>query len=89
MIAALKSVQSGEFKTLEEAVGSTLSRSHHLGRIIPNRGIGSTLLVKGLEFEHAIIVEYPGMTKADWYVALTRATKTVTVLSASSIINPV
>lgn len=89
MLAAMKSVHFGESSSLEEAVGSTASRSHHLGRIIPNRGIGSTLLVKGLEFEHAIIVEYPGMTKADWYVALTRATKTVTVLSASPTINPV
>lgn len=89
MLAAIKSVQIGESSSLEEAIGSTVSRSHHLGRIIPHRGIGSTLLVKGLEFEHAIIVEYPGMTKADWYVALTRATKTVTVLSASPTINPV
>jgi DNA helicase IV len=43
----------------------------------------------GLEFEHAIIAEYPGTTKADWYVALTRATKALTAQSASLTINPV
>jgi len=44
--------------------------------------------VKGLEFEHAVIVEYPGMTKEDWYVALTRATHSVTVLSSSKWVTP-
>jgi DNA helicase IV len=37
--------------------------------------------VKGLEFDHAIIVHSANMTSKDWYVALTRASKTVTVLS--------
>ncbi|MEP1327113.1 UvrD-helicase domain-containing protein [Pseudophaeobacter sp.] len=69
---------------LSEAAGDVEAKSRHLGRHVARRSVGSTLLLKGLEFEHVIIVEYDGMTKEDWYVALTRATKSVTVLSASS-----
>lgn len=69
---------------LSEAAGDIEAKSRHLGRHLARRSVGSTLLLKGLEFEHVIIVEYDGMTKEDWYVALTRATKSVTVLSASS-----
>lgn len=69
---------------LSEAAGDIEAKSRQLGRHLARRSVGSTLLLKGLEFEHVIIVEYDGMTKEDWYVALTRATKSVTVLSASS-----
>ncbi|WP_300019783.1 UvrD-helicase domain-containing protein [uncultured Roseobacter sp.] len=67
---------------LSEAAADVEARARHLGRHIARRSVGSTLLLKGLEFEHVIIVEYDGMTKEDWYVALTRATKSVTVLSS-------
>ena len=89
MISALRAVRVGEAASLQEAVASVRARSRHLGRVIPRRCVGSTLLVKGLEFEHAVIVEYPGMTKEDWYVALTRATHSVTVLSSSKWVTPV
>lgn len=68
---------------LSEVVGDVEVKARHLGRHVAGRSVGSTLLLKGLEFEHVIIVEYDGMTKEDWYVALTRATKSVTVLSSS------
>lgn len=66
---------------LSEAAADVEAKARHLGRHLARRSVGSTLLLKGLEFEHVIIVEYDGMTKEDWYVALTRATQTVTVLS--------
>lgn len=37
--------------------------------------IGSTLFVKGLEFDRGIIVHATNMTRKDWYVALTRGTR--------------
>lgn len=66
---------------LSEAAANVEAKARHLGRHLARRSVGSTLLLKGLEFEHVIIVEYDGMTKEDWYVALTRATQSVTVLS--------
>lgn len=64
-------------------MGDIEAKFRHLERHVAKRSVGSTLLLKGLEFEHVIIIEYYGMIKEDWYVALTRATKSVTVLSAS------
>ena len=83
MLAALRTSRATG-ALLSEAAGDIEAKSRHLGRHVARRSVGSTLLLKGLEFEHVIIVEYDGMTKEDWYVALTRATKSVTVLSASS-----
>ncbi|MEO9825342.1 MAG: UvrD-helicase domain-containing protein [Paracoccaceae bacterium] len=85
MLSALRTSRATE-TTLSEAAGDVEAKTRHLGRNIARRSVGSTLLLKGLEFEHVVIVEYAGMTKEDWYVALTRATKSVIVLSSSAIV---
>lgn len=87
VVSGLRTVDS-EGGSLVDAVLDFQTRSRHLGRWIPRRSIGSTLLVKGLEVEHIIIIEYDGMTKEDWYVALTRATQSIIVLSKSATIAP-
>lgn len=81
MRSALNTVRCGDANSLVEALTSVQARSRHLGRVIYRRSVGSTLLVKGLEFEHVVIVASENMSVKDWYVALTRATKTVTILS--------
>lgn len=70
--------------TVSEAAWRVQNTRRHAGRIIPARGVGSTLLIKGLEFEHAIVVHSNSMNFRDWYVALTRASKSITVLSPSN-----
>ncbi|MFT4503157.1 UvrD-helicase domain-containing protein [Caballeronia sp. 15711] len=64
---------------------SNTRREH--GRIIRNRSVGSTLLVKGLEFDHVIITPDACESRQHWYVALTRATRSVKVLSPSRTFN--
>jgi DNA helicase-2/ATP-dependent DNA helicase PcrA len=86
IISGLRTVDA-EGGSLIDAVTDFQTRSRHLGRHIPRRSIGSTLLVKGLEVDHVIIVEYPKMTGEDWYVALTRAVKSVIILSRSAVIS--
>ncbi|CAN7495820.1 AAA family ATPase [Phenylobacterium sp. LjRoot225] len=81
MKSALKMRIAGEATTLADALWHVQNRVRHAGRYIPHRSVGSTLLVKGLEFEHAVVVYSPNMSVRDWYVALTRATQTLTVLS--------
>ena len=81
MKSALKMRIAGEAATLADALWHVQNRVRHAGRYIPHRSVGSTLLVKGLEFEHAVVVFSPNMSVRDWYVALTRATQTLTVLS--------
>lgn len=82
MLSAMRTAKS-ESVPLTEATADIQLKFRHLGRNLPRRCVGSTLLLKGLEFEHVIIVEHDGMTREDWYVALTRATKSVIVLSRS------
>jgi DNA helicase IV len=47
------------------------------------------LLVKGLEFDHVIIVDVERFKRNDLYVALTRGARSVTVISESYILRPV
>lgn len=55
----------------------------HMGR--PTRHtklIGTTLLVKGLEFDHAVILDVDSLDAKDLYVAMTRGTKSLTIIGS-------
>lgn len=54
-----------------------------LGRPLPARAIGSTLLLKGLESEVAVILDAHGMNPAHLYVAMTRGSRKLVVCSAT------
>ncbi len=88
MRAALRIKCTRQPCTLADAIWDVQNRARHAGRFIGNKSIGSTLLVKGLEFDHAIVIHADNMTRKDWYVALTRAAKSVTILSPSESFKP-
>lgn len=88
MRSALQIKAARQYDTLTDAIWNVQNRIRHTGRLIGKRSIGSTLLVKGLEFDHAVIVHADNMTRKDWYVALTRATTSVTILSPSECFSP-
>lgn len=48
---------------------------------VSRRSIGSTLLLKGLECDHALILDAGNMEASDLYVALSRGAKSITVFS--------
>lgn len=50
--------------------------------------IGTTLLVKGLEFDHAIVLDADSLSRKELYVAMTRGAKSLTIISSSPILNP-
>lgn len=53
-----------------------------VGRRVPRRCLGTPLLVKGLEFHHAVVLDARDFKDAEsLYVALTRASTSLTVLS--------
>lgn len=53
----------------------------HTGRPIRHRKlIGTTLLVKGLEYDHAVILDADTLDAKDLYVAMTRGAKTLTII---------
>ena len=78
---ALKMKIADDCADLEEGLWRAQNQARHAGRPVPHRAVGSTLLVKGLEFANAVVIHSDSMSGKDWYVALTRATHTLTVLS--------
>jgi len=83
VIEALEDVLRGNCATLAEAGAAARERTRHHPRPIPRRGIGSTLLLKGLECDHVVLLDADRLTSKDLYVALSRAKRSVTVCSAS------
>jgi DNA helicase-2/ATP-dependent DNA helicase PcrA len=88
LCTAIKLVASGQCSTLPEAVWHVQNRMRHAGRRLRKRNIGSTLLVKGLEFDHAVITDAEALKRKDLYVGITRAIRSLTVLSSSPVIVP-
>ncbi|MGA2587160.1 MAG: AAA family ATPase [Candidatus Aminicenantales bacterium] len=71
---------------LDESLQATAWRiresTRRAGRRLPRLLISRTVLIKGLEFEHALIPDADDFDNAkDFYVAVTRASKTLCVLS--------
>ena len=69
--------------SLKDALIKVRENTRRLGRRIPKRAIARTVLIKGLEFDHAIILDADLFDSKNLYVALTRACKTITIISKS------
>lgn len=88
MRRACRAVAEGEANSFAEAAWIVRNRTRQRGRRFPRCAMGTTLRVKGLEFDHAVVLA-PGKYDAqNLYVALTRGARRVTVISASSTITP-
>lgn len=80
----LKMQIDGEGVTLSEAANIYQREMRHTGRPISHRKlIGTTLLVKGLEYDHAVILDTDALDAKDLYVAMTRGSKSLTIIGAS------
>lgn len=75
--------------SLAEAAEKYHGEFRYKGRPVGRRKlIGTTLLVKGLEFDHAIVLDAASLSKKELYVALTRGARSLTIVSTSSVLNP-
>lgn len=80
----LKMHIDGEGATLSEAANLYQREMRHTGRPISHgKLIGTTLLVKGLEYDHAVILDADALDAKDLYVAMTRGSKSLTIIGAS------
>jgi DNA helicase-2/ATP-dependent DNA helicase PcrA len=59
-----------------------------LGRALPRRAVGSTLLLKGLESEIAVILDADSLNARNLYVAMTRGSKKLTVCARNPVLRP-
>ncbi|MDN5537419.1 UvrD-helicase domain-containing protein [Comamonas sp.] len=85
-ISALR-VAGGEGGFLGAAIQAR-ERNRHLGRPMGKRAVGSTLLLKGLEADVAVILEPERMNAQHLYVALTRGARRVVVCSTTPLLTP-
>jgi DNA helicase-2/ATP-dependent DNA helicase PcrA len=88
MQAAMRLNADDPNEPLADRVWEVQNCIRHIGRKFGRSSVGSILLVKGLEFDHSVIVHQPTMSNKDWYVALTRATKSIRILAPSESLVP-
>jgi DNA helicase-2/ATP-dependent DNA helicase PcrA len=79
-INALRMAQQGA-QTFYEAALAEREQGRHHGRLVTQRAVGSTLLLKGLEADVGVILYPERMDAKHLYVALTRGARRVVVCS--------
>jgi hypothetical protein len=58
------------------------------GRPLPKRAVGSTLLLKGLEAEAAVVLDAEALDAPNLYVAMTRGSNSLVVCSRKPVLTP-
>lgn len=89
--ACMKSLQfcaNDASLTFLDACIRTREQYRAFGRPLPKRGVGSTLLLKGLEADSVVILDPSTMDSNNLYVAMTRGSRSLTICSSTSILNP-
>ena len=84
----LNALLNGEAEVLPEAIWSVRDRLRRLPRRTLKRVIGTTKLLKGLEFDTVVLLDAQELSRKDLYVALTRASSRLVVLSGDPILCP-
>lgn len=72
----------------EEAAIQVREQSRVLGRPLPARAVGSTLLLKGLESEVVVILDADTLNSRNLYVAMTRGSKRLVICGRSPVLRP-
>jgi hypothetical protein len=85
---ALDMCRSQDGRTFRETAVLMREQNRLLGRPLPRRAVGSTLLLKGLEAEVAVILNADDLDARNFYVAMTRGSKHIVVCSRTPLLNP-
>jgi len=76
-------VLTGTDSSFDQIAWSLKINEKIYGRKLAKHLVSRTLLIKGLEFDHAIILDADVLNAKELYVAMTRGTKSLTILSSS------
>lgn len=87
-IKALQACRGTEELSFPEAAIRIREENRIFGRPLPKRAVGSTLLLKGLEAEAAVILNADALDARNLYVAMTRGANMLTVCSSKPILDP-
>jgi hypothetical protein len=84
-IKALQLCDGTDGLTFHDAAIGMREQNRLIGRSLPSRAVGSTLLLKGLEAEAAVILDADRLDARNLYVAMTRGSKALTVCSPTPV----
>ncbi len=87
-IRALQMAESDAGSTFQEAAVAVREQSRALGRPLPRRAVGSTLLLKGLEADVSVILHASNMNPRNLYVAMTRGSRRLVICADSNELRP-
>jgi DNA helicase-2/ATP-dependent DNA helicase PcrA len=86
MRSALQNCDRAGGETLETTGWRLRNYARVMGRKPPHRCFGTHLLVKGLEFEHALILDVADFVEPEsLYVAMTRGSRSLKVFAQETI----
>jgi AAA domain len=77
-----------EKTTLHDAAVRVREQGRLTGRAIPHRAVGSTLLLKGLEAEVAVILDADSLNSRNLYVAMTRGSRRLVICARNPVLHP-
>lgn len=80
-IRALQGCDGTEANTFHEAAIRAREQNRLLGRPLPRRAVGSTLLLKGLEADVSVILDAGDLDARNLYVAMTRGSHRLVICS--------
>jgi hypothetical protein len=87
-IRALQAAESQGVSTFHAAAVSVREQSRALGRPLPRRAVGSTLLLKGLEADVSVILHADDLNRRNLYVAMTRGSRRLVICSRNNLLTP-
>jgi len=85
-IKALQSCDGSAGNTFHDAAIRAREQNRLIGRHLPKRAVGSTLLLKGLEADVSVILDAADLDARNLYVAMTRGAKRLVVCSKSVVL---
>jgi AAA domain len=88
VLKALMIVSAGSELTVAQAIRDIRNRTRVTGRPRDDRIISRPLLVKGLEYDHAVVLSAERYKATELYVALSRSRKSLTVVSSQRYLKP-
>lgn len=86
-LSALQAAATGKSTLLAAAIQAR-ERGRHMSRPLSRRSVGSTLLLKGLEADVAVILDPQAMNAPNLYVALTRGARDLAICSPTALLTP-
>lgn len=87
-LRALNLCSATEGLSFHDAAKQVREENRLVGRPIPKRAVGSTLLLKGLEAECSVILHADNLDARNLYVAMTRGSQSLTICSRTPVLNP-